>query len=239
MEFHPNPATKCFYNILKRANLTLDEPVKILTEYPPDDAIPCVSMIDTASGIKPDKRIYYNYGPLPETHPYYNPNNPDIEYIVEKVLRTTSHGVITLHVHANSKDEKDSLVFQVNQAIDRAFMGNYRECMNYDYTTGHCETTSETCDATTVVNTYSYSEMCPYLDIEDKSDPLYRNPYDPFYDAGLRAVEVQLPQSLDEITIVSEVYHSSIMITYLSDHDFVTPTSPAFAYQDKTVQDVF
>ena len=236
MQFYPNPATKCFYNILKHANLTLDVPVKILTEYPSEDDTPCVSMIDTPSGTVPDKRIYYRYGTLPDTHPFYDPDNPNVEYLVEKVLRTTSHGVITLHIHANSKDEKDSLVFQVNQAIDMAFMGNYHQCMNYK--DGICFTTGETCDATTVVNTYSYSEMCPYLDIDDITNTLYRNPYDAFYDAGLRAVEVQLPQSLDETMIVPEVYHSSIMITYLSDHEFVTPTSPAFAFQDKSTSDI-
>ena len=35
--------------------------------------------------------------------------------------------------------------------------------------------------------------MCPYLDVEDTSNPNYRNPCDAFYDAHLRAVEVQLP----------------------------------------------
>jgi hypothetical protein len=120
-----------------------------------------------------------------------------------------------------------------------AFMGNYRQCMNYDFKTNICATTGNECDALTVVNTFSYSEMCPYLNIDDITNSNYRNPYDAFYDSRLRAVEVQLPQSLDEITVVSEVYHSSIMIKYLSDVDFVTPTSPAFAYQDKTVQDVF
>lgn len=229
MDYYPNPATKCFYNILKRAKIAVDEDVQLLLTYPSGDAIPCIGMVDMPHGTV-EKYFGYNKTVLPVDHPAYDPEHPDAEYITERVLHKTSPGAISLHIFANSKAQKDSMVYQINRAIDMVIMGQFEQCGNFE--DGICKTTGETCDATTVINAYSYSGMCPYVNITDPIDPLFRNPTDSFAENGLRAVEVQLPSSLDELGVIPEVFHSSILITYLLDEEYVTPVALYCEYKD-------
>ena len=85
MDYYPNPATKCFYNILKRAKIAVDEDVQLLLTYPSGDAIPCIGMVDMPHGTV-EKYFGYNKTVLPVDHPAYDPEHPDAEYITERVL---------------------------------------------------------------------------------------------------------------------------------------------------------
>lgn len=230
-ELRPNESKLAFYKLLKRANLTLDVPVEIMIGYEPKDATPCITMYDAGTGNETNY-YYYRKTTLPKNHPHYDPAHPNELYITERVLHTVLYGAISLHIWGNNTPQKDSLIYQVRLAIKKIFMGDYSQCTNYD--NGNCKTTGKTCDAISVKNAYGISNMCPYLDVIDINDPNYRNPDDAFGEHNMHGFEIGHPQDLDELGVVPEVYHSSILITYYRDEEYVTPTAPYCEYQEGT-----
>jgi hypothetical protein len=227
MEYHVDPGELCFYNILKRANLTLDVIVTVLREYDPGDKTPCVTFYSAGPTGDEISIPYYIKTSLPENHPYYDPENPDEQYVTKFGLRTTIPGSITLHIWADSKPEKDSLIYQVRKALKKAMMNDYYQCSNYDYNTDKCKTTKNTCDAID-----SLGNVCPYESIIDINDPNYRNPSNALVDSDVHGLIIQTPQSIDELGVIPEVYHSSILITYNRYEYYMRDTAPLCAFED-------
>jgi len=222
---HPDMGMLCFYNILKRADLTLEDDVTLLRSYDPQDRTPAVTMHNGSAGAEKD-HIYYRKGPLNIDHPYYDPEHPKINYIKERILRTSVPGAISLHIWGNDLVQKDSLTWQVRQALRKIFMADYTQCKNFD--DGNCKTTGTTCDAIGTV-----SRICPFSDVTDVLDVNYRGPGDAFSETNVHDIEINSPTNLDELGVVPEVYHNSILITYIRDEEYVVGTELYCAYIDE------
>lgn len=227
MEHHVDPGELCFYKILKRANLTLDVPVTVLVEYDPQDKTPCVTFYSAGPTGDEISVPYYDKTSLPEDHPYYDSNSPDEQYMTRFGIRTTVPGSITLHIWGNDKSEKDSLIYQVRKAIKKAMMNDYYQCSNYDYNTDKCKTINDTCDGIS-----NLGKICPFENVTDVDDSNYRNPSNAFNDNDIHGLVIQNPQSLDELGVIPEVYHSSILITYKRYEYYMRDTAPLCAFKD-------
>lgn len=201
-----DPVKFCFLKILDGAVVCNAKVVPVLTQFYPADLTPCITM-SIQGGVGGDTRTVAGVkSPLDEEHDYYDSDNPDEGYLQSIKVLQPAKKVLSLHFWANTPEERDCIFHQAKERIREALLFNYHYC--YNYVDGNCATTENTCDATVIDNRFSVQYKCPYSDISDPDDPLYRNPSTWFNFTGVQPESVMLrgEQYLEDTEMIPEIY---------------------------------
>ena len=239
MTDEPTNAMKFVIVKLLNGNVVIDgKTIPVLTWYGPDDDVDCIGQQLITGGEKRGNIISDVLNPLPEDHPYYDPENPGELYATQSVKSRTVNSTDNLHIWANTPEKRDYIVHEVNRILDEALMFNYKYCVNLT-AEQHCKTTNKPCDALTNKNALGIQGKCPYADVEDITSLNYRGPKTWFTLAGIStfSIEVMPEQGADITTVTPEVYHSVIPVDYEMEVLTVVDVNPAIAV-DLTNMDI-
>lgn len=220
------PLKYCFYKILEnKIEFPEGEAIPVLTQFSPE-AHPYALTIVQQGGVGETKSSVTGIlSPLDEDHPYYDEENPDEKYLQTRRIKTPSTKVLSLHGWAKSAVGRDSIFEQMKACIREALSFNYKYCANFKE--GKCSTTDEDCDATTVVNRFSISGKCPYLDVTDEDDVNYRNPSTYFELCGVRMnLKLHGVKFIEETDSVPETYRFIQDITVTVEEVTDIPVAP-------------
>jgi hypothetical protein len=211
-------------------------PVEVLTEFPPNDPLPCITMSSGAGLGETGTYIQDFQNPLPSDNPFYDPENPNELYNTQRRYMDTSEENMMLHVWADTQEDRDNIVRQVRQYIRNARLNQYPYCANFNQTTQKCSTTNNECDAITTSNAYSVQGNCPYPNITDPTDSTYRNPTNYFTITGVRTWTIKLHQAenIDQLDILPPVFHSTISIDYTIDEYTTVDVNPFIELTENT-----
>lgn len=95
----------------------MDRSVDVLTEFPPGEHLPAVTMNSNGGRGHIETLVYKNMNPLPLNHPYFNPQASETLYVTEEVIKYVFEGKLLLHVWAESNEERDILVEKIIDKI--------------------------------------------------------------------------------------------------------------------------
>ena len=222
------PAKLLMVKLLDNRISINNEPVEVLTEFAPKDELNCITMNADPAMNNLSTLYYYRKTKLNPDEEGYDPENPDLKVVTQKVRWDVYEDSFSLHVWAKTDEVRDHLVMQINEIITSAKMHNYEYCTQYDRITGICNTTKGECDAPLKETAHSIEGRCPYPDIVDKKSPDYRNPQTYFHETGIR-VESLISRgavNVDQPGFTPEVYHTSINFDYTMDKETVVDVSP-------------
>lgn len=103
-----------------------------------------------------------------------------------KVLRLAEY-TMNVIIYATSVLERDSIISQVVELVNRARIAHFMFCKNLDGQI--CKTSNERCDAIQLYSEDSSYARCPYWGVDEES-PNYRGPTSPFTEYGIFSVGV-------------------------------------------------
>lgn len=209
-----DPAKKLIVELCKRITLN-GNPLNVLTEFSPENEIPCLTMNDEpATGLS------------------------DTMIVNERVDSDTFQKVrwdyykLAISTHAwsyRSSEERDYIINELERVVREAKLCYYQYCGNYDINTHICSTTGEVCDAYSmdVNGTPSVEFRCPYPYITDPGSPYYRNPRSWFSITRIFSETFQ-PRGgnvADEMSITPPAYHKYIIWDYECYIKTIIPTN--------------
>ena len=210
-----NPMMYAIVNILGNNILISGITVPVATEEPPLPGAFSINLVERGANPADNTMVFNVMEPLPPTHPYYDPKNPNDLYNTKVQRRTDQKGVMDIHIWAESSSDRDSIVRQIITILNESLMFNYKYCVNLS-PLNICSTTNETCDAIGNTGRFGIQGKCPYCDIQDPTDSNYRNP-STYYDLGSISpflVAVRGEQNVDDLSTIRETYHSVLQVDY-------------------------
>lgn len=201
-------------------------PVRII--FSPPGTLPAITMSESAGPAPDNMKTGGLMTPLPEDHPYFDPENPGEKYCTKRVFQEKSRTKVSLHCWAYSDKEAVILANQVRSIIKSAGRMHYQFCTKYDRENGHCLTTGEECDAITVNNRFSVNGKCPYLDITDEDSPKYRGPDNYFNLTGISSdlIKIGGNESIADLQAPKPEYRRVIEFDMEVDETEEVPVNP-------------
>lgn len=83
-----------------------------------------------------------------------------IEHCKHEVIITENNVEVWIDIWANSEDERDHIVNQVEYRINQALGNHYTTCANYNQ--GDCDFLEDTCATLNITNGRTAKNQCPY-----------------------------------------------------------------------------
>jgi hypothetical protein len=230
------PAKLSFVQLLRGHIVCESVSVPVLTQYYPEDKSPAITMWQTGISSKTSGKTWRWYrrvaSPLPSTHPYYDPANPNSAYVQQQNKQNEDEKEISLHFWSNSIDELDCMVDQFKQRLTEAQHYHYTCCTKYDPTTHFCSFDGEECPARTTYNRFSVQGKCPYPD--------ERKPIHFFEAAGIstQSVFIRNEVFLGELAETPEIYKATINLSYNIVSEYTVRVNPLCAISTNRTDDV-
>ena len=95
----------------------MGNPVDILTEFPPGEHLPAVTMNTNGGRGHLETIVYKNMNTLPCYHPYFDLQAPETLYNTEELIKHVFEAKLLLHIWFESNEERDILVEKILHKI--------------------------------------------------------------------------------------------------------------------------
>lgn len=155
-----NIPERTFVDILdenvKYDNVTV--PVIVVKRF--KDSTPCITIDTLTSHYDSPRYSETLLLPLNESHPQYDKDNPNKKF-AQEVVTQEQELVLQVNVWSNTEEQRQSIVKQVKELINKAINFHYTTCSNYEISTQNCKGLNETCKC--INNNYSRAMkgLCP------------------------------------------------------------------------------
>lgn len=177
--------------------------VRIVKREYPIDKTPCITMDNNGTTII-QKNITNKEYALPESHPQYDPENPN-NTISQQVIREERSIDIDLNIWCDDEDERDEITEKILELFYQVQSDHYTYCSNYH--DGNCEFLHGPCE----VDLYTMrgiKNQCP-----KPYEYNYQNIFQT-YEIIRASFDVAPPYILDDLTITPPVRRSIITVSF-------------------------
>ncbi len=228
----PEDSIACFVRLLENKVIINGNALPVLTQIYPHDNVPSITLDLSGLSAPVDEVEYKIFLPLDEDNPFYDPDNPNEQYI-QKTRRIVAYRrTMTITGWFTDIDERDSGFKQVMALLNDAVDLQFNQCANYDILTHKCSTTGNECDARTVFNTYSAKGRCPYLNITDESNSLFRGPVSLLLRYNIeRKISIRSPDFVDDLNISPVERRFIITVDFVYNDITERGTVPTLDYE--------
>lgn len=187
--------------------------VRLIQTPPENDNTPCIT-IDDSGGTRMLGKWFTNKDyPLPETHPQYDPKNPNQLYSRQVIVE--KRGIdLDLNIWCNTEDERESIIQQIQYLFYLAQSDHYTYCLHYDKETDYCSTLDDTCPTMdNVTDMRGAKQQC--INPEEYG---YENIFNQ-YDIVRGSFDVEPAYNLDDLNTENMTFRSVIRVS-CDYHDY-------------------
>lgn len=178
--------------------------VRIVKREYPIDKTPCITVDNSGgTGIVQKHIINKNYI-IPETHPQYDPENPN-QTISQQVIREERTIDLDLNVWCDDEDQRDEITDKIIELFYMIQSDHYTFCTNYQ--DGNCNYLDQQCKVTPYT-ARGIKNQCP-----KPKEYHYQNLFNA-YDIIRAAFDVAPPYILDDLTTNPPVMRSIIRVSF-------------------------
>lgn len=178
--------------------------VRIVKREYPIDKTPCVTMDNSGSTLI-QKNITNKEYIIPESHPQYDPQNPN-NTISQQVIREERSIAIDLNIWGDNEEERDEITDKILKLFYQVQSDHYRFCNNY--LNGNCQFLDRSCEATNPNSMRGIKNQCP-----KPEEYHYQNIFQT-YDIIRATFDVAPPYILDDLTTTPPVRRSIINVSF-------------------------
>lgn len=178
--------------------------VRIVKREYPIDKTPCITIDNSGGSAIVNKIITNKDYIIPETHPQYDPENPN-QTISQQVIREERSIDLDLQIWCDNEDERDEITDKISQLFYQVQSDHYHFCANYNE--GDCTFLDRSCE----VNSNSFrgvKSQCP-----KPHEYHYQNIFQT-YDIIRATFDVAPPYILDDLTTTPPVRRSIINVSF-------------------------
>ena len=130
---------KAVWNLLN-GNVKLDDVdvISLVRRLTPEDETPCIT-IQQAAEVE---------------------LNREVMHCKHEVIVTRNNVEVWINIWANTEEERDNILNQVEHRINQALANHYTTCANYNQ--GNCDFLEDACAALNITNGRTAKNQCPY-----------------------------------------------------------------------------
>lgn len=178
--------------------------VRIVKREYPIDKTPCVTMDNSGGTAIIQKHITNKDYRLSESHPQYDPNNPE-KTISQQVIREERSIDVELNVWCDDEDQREEICNKIADLFYKVQSDHYTFCQNYN--NGNCLTLDNEC-AVTQLSYRGIKSQCP-----KPKEYHYKNIFNT-YDIIRASFDVAPSYILDDLTTTPPVLRSIITVSF-------------------------
>lgn len=179
--------------------------VRIVKREYPIDKTPCITIDDSGGSACVNKIITNKDYLIPETHPQYDPENPN-QTISQQVRREERSIGLDLQIWCDNEDEREEITNKISELFDQVQSDHYLFCQNY--LSGNCQFLDRSCEATNPDSFRGVKNQCP-----KPYEYHYQNIFET-YDIIRATFDVAPPYILDDLTTTPPIRRSIIKVSF-------------------------
>lgn len=213
-----NHVERAFLKVLQGNVQYEDNNVPVIISTVPSDKTPCIT-ISNEEGVFIKRIVEKANYKLPDSHPLFDPENPDKEY-PQQVVHDRKQGYVIVDIWVDDKKQRREISEQVELLLFESTFYNYKFCINFDKDTKKCSTTNQECDTLTVLNHRGIKGFCPYPKERKYANLLYAH--------GIvhGSVKIRHPIMIDELDKTPPLLRNHIKIDLEFYNTFVVGGNP-------------
>ena len=140
------PPVEAIRSILWNRIVLDGKKIPVVKRSYPYDKTPCVTIDDSGASKFYQRHIITEPYPVDESHPQYNPHDPD-KLVPQQVIREDYSATINVNVWSDTIDEQEKLNNIIADLFYKAQTDHYMFCTNYNQDDNSCGYLGDTCKA--------------------------------------------------------------------------------------------
>ena len=179
------PTEKAVWDLLN-GNVKLDDVdvISLVRRLTPEDETPCIT-IQQAAEVQ---------------------LNREVIHCKHEFILTRSNVEVWINIWANTEEEKDNIINQVEHRINQALANHYTTCANYNQ--GNCDFLEDTCATLNITNGRTAKSQCPYPEKYNYKSWFIQNKI------IKNTFTISGRQDMDELNITQPVLHHLIKLDF-------------------------